>query len=109
MRVNSPKQWYEYEADNNNIKSLLVVEDYKKPGRYVIDFKLYDKNSILKNSTLESYTYQKFPKSLTMKSVMMIINTVTAVQTNPISVYFYTLPKDYPNEQTTNEPPAIEP
>lgn len=103
MRVNSNKQWYEYEADKNRIFAILVYPCPNNSKKYNIDLKCCKED----NTTYFQYIYdnKNRPKIFNISSVMMVINTISAVQKTKPAVYFYD--EVLSNETTKNEPPTI--
>lgn len=96
MRVNSNKQWYEYEADKNRIYSINIYPGLKNPKKYIIDLKCAaDDQSIYYQFITNN---QHKPREVNISTVLMIINTISAVQKTKPAVYFY---EDKSNETTT--------
>lgn len=87
MRVNSNKQWYEYEADKNRVFAIMVYPATDNPKKYIIDLKCSKED----NTTYFQYIYdsKKRPKQFSISSVLMVINTISSVQKTKPAVYFY--------------------
>lgn len=103
MRVNSNKQWYEYEADKNRVYAIMVYPSPKNPKKYIIDLKCSKED----NTTYFNFIYdtRNRIKQFTISAVLMVINTISSVQKTKPAVYFY---EEIKNETQKDEPTTVE-
>lgn len=86
MRVNTSKQWYEYEADLNRILSISVYPGTKNPKKFIVDLTINDSGS----GEYHQYIYDKNNKPMehSFLSLMAIINYICIAQKVRPCTYF---------------------
>ena len=88
MRVNSVKQWYEYEADLNRILKISVYPGDRSPNKFIIDLTVKSPDSIGGSFNQYIYEHKNKKKEFSLKSLTMVINTICAVQVDPPATFF---------------------